>query len=93
MGSPETRIPTIVDAAGNPRMNSDPSAAWTVSCLDRWSGGVVIGSVSTKAAPSGPIATMTRRNGTVDPLTPRRAAAIAITADAAATNAIRMRDP
>ena len=74
-------------------MNRAPSAAWAVSRRERWSGGVVMGSVSTNAAPSGPIATRTRRNGTVDPDTPRKAAAIAITAEAAATNATRIGIP
>ena len=41
-------------------MNSDPSAAWMLLRLDIWARGLVTGSVSMKAAPSGPMATRMR---------------------------------
>ena len=68
-GSPAALIPARVAARGKPRMNSDPSAEWTLLRRDIWARGVVMGSVSMKAAPSGPMATRMRPrlHGHADP--------------------------
>ncbi len=54
-------------------MKIEPSAEWTLPRVENWTRGVVIGSVSTNAAPSGPIAVTASSHTTIAPVSDDRA--------------------